>query len=146
MERSGVWRCCASCFDGIRGWYGMWCRLCTVLLLAFCTKIEGRRWQRGNSLPKRFTGRFTPKSFVREVKIYSQTQLYHADIFFFGTQGLGHAYEVPKRANWLESSASVACSLALLVLVAKCLTRLMAGPGSGEDGGLRTSWFWAAVG
>lgn len=131
-------------FCGTRGWCGMRCCVC-MMFLGFCTKMEGCRWQRGSSSAKRFTRRFTPKSFVRHVEPHSLHNSTILIVATFGTQGLGHLYEVPKGANWLESSASVACSLGLLLIVAKCLTRLMVGPGSGEESGLRTTWFWAAI-
>ncbi|CAM9997317.1 unnamed protein product [Scytosiphon promiscuus] len=47
-------------------------------------------------------------------------------------------------AKWLEAVCPSACGLTIAVIVAKCLTRLVAGPGSGC--GLRTGWFWASIG
>ncbi|CAM9813250.1 unnamed protein product, partial [Ascophyllum nodosum] len=54
----------------------------------------------------------------------------------------------PRWTQWLEPLCPSGSLATLLVVVAKCLTRLIVGPGyvQDRDSGLSTPWFWAAVG
>ncbi|CAM9793005.1 unnamed protein product [Pylaiella littoralis] len=60
-----------------------------------------------------------------------------------GPVGGSTSYEVSGIARWLEPLCPAACFLTLFFIVAKCLTRLVVGPGWTA---LPTPWFWAAIG
>lgn len=52
-------------------------------------------------------------------------------------------YEVTGLSRWLEAICPAACFLTVLLIVAKCLARLVVGTGWSALG---TPWFWAAIG
>ncbi|CAN0357590.1 unnamed protein product, partial [Ectocarpus sp. 12 AP-2014] len=61
-------------------------------------------------------------------------------------RGSTTSYKVSRWAQWLETICVTGPILSILLVISKCLARLVAGPGSGSGCGLETAWFWSSIG